>query len=465
MSWQTERAEQRRLNDAARAEQARQDAIAAAQIEAMRARAQTETEQARREQAAVLAERRNAERRAERDRVRDRRRAAWGRARGWVSAHTVDLMVYPLAVVSAVMAVPAMAAFGHEVYGSAAGYALPVITELGMWAFAFAVHLTRHRADRDGVDRPVWALQVGVWSFAAVAAGLNFLHGLSGRPLVAGLVPGPVAGVVMAVASVAGVMAHQLVTAAPRRDRGERETARIERRAMAKTARVRRAAVRAAVAEIDHTGAARLLFTPGHYRLTRSRVAPWRHGRLTATTLPALPVTPALDSGWDDLDHELAALIAADAYPGTRPDPEAGSGPDNRPSHPTGSDTGATGIGSGGGVATLDPDQPNPHVDQHGDQHGEQSGSTPIDADRPRAPRSRATRTSARKSTRKTAGRSVQKAVRKARSIEELRTALHAAIDADPASIDPTSAESIRRALRCSPARARQLRDTYRPAD
>lgn len=47
------------------------------------------------------------------------------------------------------------------------------------------------------------------------------------------------------------------------------------------------------------------------------------------------------------------------------------------------------------------------------------------------------------------------------RSIEDLRRELAAAIESDSIEIDPTSAESIRKALRCSPARARQLRDEY----
>lgn len=47
------------------------------------------------------------------------------------------------------------------------------------------------------------------------------------------------------------------------------------------------------------------------------------------------------------------------------------------------------------------------------------------------------------------------------RSIEELRQELTAAIDSDSIEIDPTSAESIRKTLRCSPTRARQLRDEY----
>ena len=163
----------------------------------------------------------------------------------------------------------------------------------------------------------------------------------------------------MAVASVAGVMAHQLVTAAPRRGRTDRDAARIERQAAAKVARTRRAAVRAAVAEIDTEGVARLLFTPGHYQLTRSRFAPWRRGRLTSIALPGLPVASALDSGWDDLDHELAAMLAAvDPYPGTR------SGPDYR--------------ATSGGVGTLDRDSDGTAGDQH--------ESTPINRKKQRPP-------------------------------------------------------------------------------
>jgi hypothetical protein len=445
VSWQ----EQRRLNEAARAEQARQDAVAAAQVEQIRTRTRVEATQS---MAAAEAEQervRRAERDRERAQARARRAGWWAGVRGWCAAHTVDLLIYPLAVVSAVMAVPAMAAFGHAVYGTAAGYALPVITELGMWAFAFAVHLVRHRTERDGADRPVWALQIGVWSFATVAAGLNFLHGLT-TGFLGGAVTG---GVVMAVASVAGVVAHQLVTAAPRRGRIERATAQIERRAVAArsrfdrqsvatVARVRRAALRAAVAEIDQDGAARLLFAPGRYRLTRSWFAPWRRGRLDPVTLPGLPVTPANDTGWDDLDRELAVLLTTvDPYPGTG----------NRPGTPPA-------VSTGGGVATLDPGTDRHPDDDAGDQPRSTPRTDPIG-------RSRSDRKSSPARPRKSRAKDPTSVRGSARSIEELAVELRGLIEVDPGSIDPTSAESIRRALHCSPARARALRDTYRPAD
>jgi hypothetical protein len=446
VSWQEQREQRRRLDEAARAEQVRRDAVAAAEVDAIRTRTRVEATQTLAEQRTAEERQRRAERRQAKDTARAQRRARWAGARAWAAAHTVDLMIYPLAVVSAVMAVPAMAVFGHDVYGTAAGYALPVITELGMWAFAFAVHLTRHRCERDGVDRPVWAFQTGTWCFAAVAAGLNFLHGMTARPagvvgdLLAGavLVPPAVAGVVMAVASVAGVMAHQLVTAAPRRGRTDREAARIERQAAAKVARVRRAALRAAVAEIGQDGDARLLFHPGHYRLTRPRLTPWRSRRLDAVAVPGLPVTPALEDGWDDLDHELATLLAT-----VNPYPDTTTSPDH-PASPT---------PGGGGVGTLDRDRD--------DRRSDRRESTPThhsDAgtDRP-VKRPRSGRKSSPAQPTPTSRKSGQKS---ARSIEDLRAELHRLIEADSGSIDLSSAESIRRALRCSPARARALRDT-----
>jgi hypothetical protein len=463
VNWAEERrrtaasaAEQKRQDAVAAAEQTRQDALVAAQIEQVRARTKVETRQAHTAQRAELERQRRADQEARRDQVRARRTTRLAGLRAWAGAHVVDLMIYPLAVVSAVMAIPAMAAFGFHVYGTAAGSALPVITELGMWAFAFAVQLVRYRSARDGQDRPVWALQTGVWSFAAVAAGLNFVHGLTAAPsdvvgqALAGAVSVPpfAAGLVMAVASVAGVMAHQLVTAAPRRGRADRDAARVARRAAVKVARVRMAAVRSAVAQIDGQGGVGLVFTPGHYQLTRARLAPWRWGQgkgLKLAALPGLPVTAAIEEEWDDLERELAVLIAT-----TDPHPGPAAGPSLPP--------------VGGGIGTLDRDPRDT---------GHQPGSASIDptgdpADRPRPARKstpksapRLTSTSASGSTRK-AGRG---SGRLARSIEDLRAELDRLIEADPTAVDLASAESIRRALHCSPKRARELRDDYPHGD
>jgi hypothetical protein len=167
----------------------------------------------------------------------------------WAGEHVRDLLIYPLAVASAVMAVPSMATYGTARYGYAYGAVLPVLSELGMWAFAVAVTFSR----RLHPDRPVWALQLGLVVFAGAGFGINLGHGLSG---------GPLAGVVMGFASIAGVVAHQLVTAAPRRSAVERAEIRIERTRSRKTARIRRAAVRHAVAEIDAHGSVTLVYAP-----------------------------------------------------------------------------------------------------------------------------------------------------------------------------------------------------------
>jgi hypothetical protein len=254
-----------------------------------------------------------------------------------------------------------------------------------------------------------------------------------------------VAGLVMAVASVAGVLAHQLVPAAPRRGRAERAAARMQRRTATKLARVRRAAVRAAVAQIDDTGTARLVFDAGHYRLTRPRFGLGRRARLAPVAVPGLPVTPVLDETWTELDRELAAMLATmDPYPDSIHTLRV-----NEPPH------GETTSGdAGGGLAMLDPGH---------DRADESEGSASIDptatSDRVRKPRPRSTPRSTQEST---SGSTQGSGRRSTRSIEELRTALRTAIETDPESVDPASAESIRRALRCSPSRARELRDSWK---
>jgi hypothetical protein len=375
MSW----AEQRRADRAADAEQARLDAEAATE---RRIRERAAIAQQNRDDAAARTERdltAVSTRRAEREHRTTARRAAraarLAALRTWSGAHLVDLLIYPLAVASAVMAVPSMAAFGAQSYGNATGAVLPILSELGMWAFALATMVSR----RQHPDRPVWALQLGTWTFAGAALALNVLHGLD---------RGVSAAVVMGVASVAGVIAHQLLTASPRRSATERAEAAIGRRAARKTERVRRAAVRHAVAEIDAAGNARLVYAPGRYVLAK-------RGRLEAAIVPAASVA-------DQLGREVADWLAVQDRPTL--------------------DSGPADLEDRGPVATLDP-APG------------QRESTP---DRGKV-RDRVTRT-----------------------LAQLRTDFAAAIADDTTSIDPTSAESIRKTLKCSPARARQLRDEHR---
>lgn len=385
MSW----AEERRQNKLIDAQIAREDAATAAQVR-MAERAAVAAERRADEQARTEARRAAVARRQE-------RWAAWvAGGRAWAAEHVVDLLIYPLAVVSAVLAVPAMAAYGYRVYGNGPGYALFAITELGMWAFALAVQITRRRYPG---RRPVWALQTGVWVFAAVAFGINALHGAE---------RGLDAAVVMGVGSVAGVMAHQLITAGHRRSRPERAEARIARRATRKIAGIRRAAVAQAVAEIDHTGAVRLVFAPGRYVIgNRGRFG--KRGYLETAIVPGLPIEPTATE-WD---RELADLLANPAV--DMPAERAAIEP-----RESGDDT-VNDANGGGTVATVD-------------DKADQDKSSP---NRDRIPD------------------------RRTRSIAELRAELAKALKARPGSIDPTKAESIRKALRCSPARARKLRDEH----
>ncbi|MCR3719926.1 MULTISPECIES: hypothetical protein [Prauserella salsuginis group] len=373
MSW-AELREQKRADRQAEAEQARLDADAAAErrIRQQQARA----EQQRREAEQVAEQRRQAKAEAS-----ARRADRWRALRGWAAEHVVRLLIWPLALVSAVMAVPAMAEYGLGLYAGATGLALPILTELGMWAFALAVEVSRKRTP----GAPVWALQLGVWVFAGVNFTLNVLHGLD---------RGWSAGAAMGLVSVAGVIAHQLTVAGPRRTPAERREATLARQVERKCLRVRRAAVRQAPVALDEHGTATVVYAPGRYVLTG-------HGRRLESAIDPTPAdstsgVPAGDPAWD---VALADLIA---------DAERQNS-DHEESTPD----------SGGGVATLD---------VAGDQQESRADRGPI--------RGRVSRT-----------------------LDQLRAEFTAAIEAGE--LDPTSAESIRKALRCAPKYARQLRDEH----
>ena len=374
MSWAEERRENKRTEALIR----REDAAAAAQVRIAERQAAAQIKRAD-EQARLKAREEAADKR------RARWRSVWKGLRTWLGVHVVELLIYPIALLSFALAAPSMAAYGASVYGSALGALLPGITELGMWAFAIAVVIQRRRHP----DRSVWGLVAGVLVFGAVAFGINFTHGLT---------TAWDHGVVMGTASIAGVVAHQLTLAAPPRSRQERREARIERAAARKIARVRKAAVRQAVAEIDETGSARLVYAPGRYVLAG-------RARLESAIVPGLP--PAESTDWD---RELADLLAQQNAATV-----TGSGREIEPDRTAGDSI------EGGSIATLD---------RPGDQ---QKSST-------RRP--------------KIGGRP-------GRSIEQLRAELERVLKARPGSIDPTKAEQIRKALRCSPKSARELRDDY----
>jgi hypothetical protein len=257
-------------------EEARQDRLIGAQIERDReaARAQARITA---QQAADHARREHAQARAATRQQAQHVRAARRAARtAWLRGHVTDLLFVPVIVVPAVLAWTAMAGYGYHVYGPP-GLALPAFSEGAMWVFAAATTLTR----RHHPGRPLWHLRLGTLLFAATGAALNFAHGITTLP---GAGPhGPGIGVVMAVVSVAGVTAHQLVTAGPRRSAAERGQARIARLAARRELAARRAAVRQAVADLDEHGNARLLYAPGTAALDR------RHGRTRLDPAPAVP--------------------------------------------------------------------------------------------------------------------------------------------------------------------------------
>ncbi|MEX5633811.1 hypothetical protein, partial [Parafrankia sp. FMc2] len=281
-------AEQRRADKAAERDADRADAAAAREQDRLDAATAAKLE----EKAAAAAD-------AAKARAREEKAKAKAARSAWRSAHAVELLIYPLALVSAVMAVPAMASYGHSLYDSPTGYALPILSELGMWAFALAVHAAR----RDDPDRPVATLQAGIVVFALVALGLNVAHGLH---------DGLSVGLVMGVISVAGVVAHQFAVAAPPRSRAERARIRIERTATRRITRARKLAARTAVVALAADGTARLVYTPGLYE---------PRGRTLATASgPGLPVTDPWDAALveltgSDLDSDVPGRPAADLDP------------------------------------------------------------------------------------------------------------------------------------------------------
>ena len=191
--------------------------------------------------------------RAEAAAARAARLAALG---DWVNRHVTDLLFVPVIGVPAALAWTAMAAYGAHLYGPA-GRALPAFCEGAMWAFAAAITITRRRHP----DRPVWHLRAGIVVFALFGAALNFAHGLT-----LAHIGSPVTGVVMALISVAGVTAHQLTTAGPRRarrgrrTRAERNAGRIARLAAKRVREAREEAVKAATVELAEDGTARLVY-------------------------------------------------------------------------------------------------------------------------------------------------------------------------------------------------------------
>lgn len=253
-------------------EERRRDRMTAAQITRDDAAARAQAGLAEAEALSRLRAKEHQARQAGRDTARKHRAARWAERVTWLRGHVVDLLFVPVIAVPGTLAWSAMAGYGDAVFGPA-GFALPAFSEGAMWAFeARATWTARHHP-----GRPVWHLQLGSWVFAAVGAALNFLGGLTVLPHHP---HGVVVGAVKAIVSVAGLVAHQMVSLGPRRSRAERAVARRERAA-------RKAALRRATLLIDAQGDVRLVHEPGAMTLVRR----W-HGRtaLEAAAAPSAPV-------------------------------------------------------------------------------------------------------------------------------------------------------------------------------
>lgn len=236
-----------------------------------------------------------------REHARSARSARLSALLAWLTAHVTDLLFIPVILVPALLAWSAMAVYGAHLYGPA-GWALPAFSEGAMWSFAAATTITQHRHP----DRPVWHLRTGTLVFAVFGAALNFLHGFS--------TGGMTVGLVMALVSVAGVVAHQLVHAGPRRSRAERQQAKVERSASRRERRARRAALRGTVADMDSRGNARLVYTSGPARMTR------RWGRTVLTPVERTPLMlPAVPVAAPSPVTDVSATVPAsdDAVPAT----------------------------------------------------------------------------------------------------------------------------------------------------
>lgn len=396
-----ERAAERRETRALEARLAREAADAATQRRITEQEARRDRAQADRDRA----EQRRTERATARAAARATRRA---KALTWASSHVVELLIYPIALLSFALAAPAMAAYGHTLYGPP-GVLLAGITELGMWAFALAVTTTRHQRPQ----RSVAGLQAGVVVFATVAAGLNLLHGLHQSWST---------GVVMAVVSIAGVLAHQLTLAGAPRTRAERRAGRLAALAEAKTGHARRLALRDATAVIAPDGTATLAYRPGTYRVDRRTLS---------------PTSSSGEDGGTDWDSALAALTQDRGACGDN------SWTDSRADHDL-----------GGGVAVLDPPADRPDQESKDESGGESSRES-----RPDLRQSTPTRSPSRGGARAGVDPGLEP-ISSGRSLDDLRRQLWTAVE--HGRVDPGSAESIRRALRCSAARARHLRNEHR---
>jgi hypothetical protein len=323
-----------------RAEQ-REDARLRMELELAREAARAE--QRRKDDAAWAEERRTARaaKKASKDEAREDRALRNVARQWWLRDHAVDLLFVPVIGVPGALAWDAMAAYGAATWGPL-GVALPLFSEGAMWAFDAAIAIRKRRDP----DAPVWHLQIGLAIFACLGAALNFLHG------VAPTTPhhSTVKAVSMALVSVAGVIAHQLVIAGPRKSRAAQEIDRFRRSAERRQAAARKAATQMALIDIDEEGHADLVYEPGTYRLSRGvfgtrLAAPKGRPAIAPRPANARPLGPrAAVPAWESEPGEHAGA----AY---RPVPQPVRNPAAPPAVPAGQPATAAEA-----PATADPD-------------------------------------------------------------------------------------------------------------
>lgn len=149
--------------------------------------------------------RRNRERKADK---RSDRADAVQSVTDWIDEHQSHLMLGILIAVPMILGWDGMSEFGAHYWGPL-GVALPVVSETGMWYFDFSIMKARKKAAEEGGTAVVWPRYIGMLFFAALCAGLNFLHGDLG-PIAGSARTGFGAGMVFAPVSVSGLVAHQI---------------------------------------------------------------------------------------------------------------------------------------------------------------------------------------------------------------------------------------------------------------
>ncbi|APU18602.1 hypothetical protein [Actinoalloteichus sp. GBA129-24] len=247
--------------------------------------------------AKVLAAREAAKskRRAEREQQAEKSRARW---RALVSRWLPEVPWLVIMGTPMALSWSAMAAFGIGLYGPI-GALLPLFADASLLVFAVA----RAAAVRRG--EPGGALLIGVVVSACLAGGMAFAHGVEHGLDDGGLVR----GLVMAAVAVGGAVVHQLVHGRTRRTRRVR-LGEVERAAVRRADRIRRAAVAAAVPVVRADGEVTLVHRSGPVQVTRTRFGRTR-------VVPAPDPEPG-----DRLADEIALWLAAGAPP--RPDPRPG---------------------------------------------------------------------------------------------------------------------------------------------